>query len=93
MESTNSRQACGEPKSCRIYQWHPEYNFWFEAQKSNEECNVTDKGASDSMDPDYCGHLESLGSKEWYMRYLTLLSDVDARTWTRYYEVVPYGKY
>ena len=40
----------------------------------------------------YCEHLETLGSKECYMRYLTLMSDGDAKTWTRHDEVVPYGK-
>ena len=45
------------------------------------------------MDPDYCEHLESLGSIEWYMRYLTFLSYKDAKTWTRHNEVVPYGKF
>ena len=95
MESTNSRQAAFavNRKCCRNYQWHPEYNFWFEAHKSNEECDATDEGASGSMDPDYWEHLELLGSKEWYMRYLTLLSDGDAKTWTRHNEVVPYEKF
>ena len=50
------------------------------AHKSNDECNATDEGTSGSMDPDYCEYLESLGSKEWYMRFLTLLSDGDAKT-------------
>ena len=45
------------------------------------------------MDPDYCEHLESLGSKEWHMRYLTLPSNGDAKTWTQHNEVVPYGKF
>ena len=63
------------------------------SHKSNEECNATDEGASSSMDPDYCEHLESLGSKEWHMRYLTFLSDGDAKTWTRRNKVVPYGKF
>ena len=45
------------------------------------------------MDPDYCEHLELLGSKEWYMRYLTLLCDGGAKTWTRHNEVLPYGKF
>ena len=65
----------------------------FEGHKSNEECNATDKGASGSMDPNYCEHLVSLDSKEWHMRYLTLLSDGDAKTWTRHNEVVTYGKF
>ena len=38
-----------------------------------------------------CKHLESLGSKDG-IRYLTLLSDGDAKTWTQLNELAPYGK-
>ena len=46
----NLESICGEPKNCRIYQWHPEFNFWFATHKSNEECNATDEGASGIME-------------------------------------------
>ena len=95
MESTNSKQAAFVVNRKAVESTNDIQNttFGFEAHKSNEECNATNEGASGSMDPDYYEHLESLGSEEWHMRYLILLSDGDAKTWTRHNEVVPYGKF
>ena len=41
--------------------------------------------------PGCCEDLKSLGSKKG-LRYLTILSDGDAKIWTRLNEVAPYGK-
>ena len=64
--------------------------FWFEAHKSSQECNANYEGVSDSMEVQVA---VNIWSRKNGVSYLTLLSDGDAKTWTRLNEVAPYGKY
>ena len=93
MEFTNNRQnrICGEPNSCRIYQWYTEYNFWFEAAKSSQEPIMRVLLIVWKL------RLLWTFRVAWFermvgMRYLTLLSDADTKTWTRLSEVASYWK-
>ena len=69
-----------------------EYNVWFEIYKSSGECNANYEGASGSMEVQAAVNIWSRSVRKNGMRYVTLLSDGCAKTWTRFNEVAPYGK-
>ena len=50
MESTYSRQAAFVVNRKAVESTNDIQNIWFEAHKSNEECNATDEDASGSME-------------------------------------------
>ena len=70
----------------------PEYNVWFEVHKSSGECNANYQGAYISTEVQAAENIWSRSVRKNGMRYSTLLSDGDAKTWTRFNEVGPYGK-
>ena len=69
----------------------PEY-VWFEIHKSSGKCNANYEGASGSMEVQVAVNIWSRSVRKNGMRYVKLLSDGDAKTWTRLSEVAPYGK-
>ena len=69
-----------------------EYNDWFKVHKSSEECNANYEGVSGSMEGQAAVNIWSRSARKNNMRYVTFLSDGDAKTWTRLNQVAPYGK-
>lgn len=69
----------------------PEYGIWSESHVGSSECNKNFEGASGSMEVEAAQRIWLRSIKKNNLRYTTVLSDGDARTWTKLKELAPYG--
>ena len=67
----------------------PDYEIWYKGQKA--ECQKNHEGSSGSMEVKAAAAIWHRSEEECKMRYTTMLSDGDSKTFLMLQEMKPYG--